>query len=390
MIAEQKTTRVQDTYYYLLIGLIVLACACSIFAQIPDLNPSLRNLLNYFPWIIAVVYMLFYLNYINLTHFKLLLLPSVVLFMYVLGMFFGLSYNFNSVRSLLISSLVFCVGVLLGENIPQKHYKFILKTITVVTLIFALYLYVEVLGGGSIYTERETGVTGKNSLSLIVIVPAVLMLYSSDIFPKLRWVFIPFLIFLVILIGSRTSMICALGALIGKVFVGNRSRREKIIYSIALIVVIYLFVINESIYDRVINQIFLQGKELNEENLDKITSGRTEMQKGFSETFTTVWFIGGKGYSYENFYLDTLVKFGLFGAIPVFLFAFSPIYYFFKDFEDKTNKEIKVLILALNVLMLINGLGEELPPFGPGVKCFVLWLTFGYYIGFRYKLRGIK
>ena len=47
-------------------------------------------------------------------------------------------------------------------------------------------------------------------------------------------------------------------------------------------------------------------------------------------------------------------------------------------------------MLALNVLMLISGIGEEMPPFGPGVKCFVLWLTFGYYIGSRYKINGEK
>ena len=387
MELEQKSTKVQDTYYYLLIGLIVLACACSIFAQIPELNLGLRNLLNYFPWIIAVVYMVFYINYINLKHFKLLLLPAVILFMYVLGQIFGVRYDFASLRCIFVSSLVFCVGVVLGENISKKHFRFILKAICVVTLFFALYLYVKVLGGGSIYTERDNGVIGKNSLSLIVTVPIVLMLYSTDVFPKLRWGFIPFLIFLVILIGSRTSMICALGALVGKVFIGNRSKKEKIIYTIALLIVIYIFIVNESLYDRVINQIFLQGKELNEENIDKITSGRTKVQKSFPDVFKTVWFTGGKPYMFENFYMDTLVKFGIFGAVPLFLFAFSPIYYFFKD-KEKDLKEIRGLTVVLCVLMLVNGLAEEMPPFGPGVKCFVLWLVFGYYIGLRYRIKG--
>ncbi len=390
MVNTQKTTRVQDTYYYLMLGLIVFACACSIFAQIPDLNLGLRNLLNYFPWIIAVLYLVFYVNYVNLAHFQLLLLPSVVIFMYLLGLFVGKSYDFNLFRALIITSLVFCVGVVLGENIPEKHFKLILKAICIVTLIFALYLYFQVLGGGTLYSDREEGVDGKNSLSLIVAVPIVIMLYTSDIFPRLRWGFIPFLVFLVILMRSRTSMVCALGALIGKVFIGNRSRKEKVLYTIALCIVIYLFVINEKMYDRVINQIFFRGKELNEENMSAITSGRSEMQKGFSQAFKWVWFVGGGGYAYENFYMDTLIKYGLFGAVPVFLFAFSPSIYFFKDFKDKQNKEFRALLLALNVLMLISGIGEEMPPFGPGVKCFVLWLTFGYYIGRRYKIKGEK
>ena len=382
---DKREQRVQDTYYYLLIGLIVLASACSIFAQIQEISQSIRSLLNYFPWMIAVVYMLFYLNHINVAHFKLVMLLGVALFMYILGLIFGMTYNFTSIYTYLISGLVYCVGVLLGENISKKHFKFILKAICVATLFFALYLYIAVLGGGTLYSERTTGVAGKNSLSLIVAVPIVIMLYTTDVFPKLRWAFIPFLTFLVILIGSRTSMICCLAALIGKVFVGNRNKKEKTVYTIALVIVLYLLVINESFYDRVVNQIFLQGRELNEENIDKITSGRTEMQKGFWSTFKQTWFIGGGGYAYENFYMDTLCKFGLVGAIPVFMFAFAPIYYFFKDFEENNHKDIRALIFALDILMLINGLGEELPPFGPGVKCFVLWIVFGYYIGLRYK-----
>ena len=387
---EKRGQRVTDTYYYLMIGLIVLAAACSIFAQIPELNQSIRNLLNYFPWMIAVVYMLFYLNHINLAHFKLVLFLAVPLFMYLLGILFGMGFNFTSIYTYLISALVFCVGILLGENISKKHFKFVLKAICVATLIYAVYLYFEVIGGGSIYTAEVGVVDGKNSVSLIVVVPIVIMLYASDVFPKLRWGFIPFLAFLVILIGSRTSMLCCLAALIGKVFVGNRSKQEKTIYTLALLIVLYLLFINDSFYDRVINEIFLQGKELNEENIDKITSGRTEMQKGFWPTFQQTWFVGGGGYAYENFYMDTLCKYGIVGAVPVFMFAFSPIYYFFKDFEVKEHRDIRALMFALNVLMLINGLGEELPPFGPGVKCFVLWLVFGYFIGLRYKDERVK
>ncbi len=386
---ERNEQRVNDTYYYLMIGLIVLAAACSIFAQIPDLNQSVRNLLNYFPWMIAVVYMLFYLNHINIAHFKLVLLLGVPLFMYLLGLIFGMAFNFTSIYTYLISALVYCVGVLLGENISKKQFKFVLKAICIVTLIYSLYLYIVVIGGGSLYTAN-IGVSGKNSVSLIVAVPIVIMLYTTDVFPKLRWGFIPFLAFLVILIGSRTSMLCCLAALIGKVFIGNRTKKEKTIYTIALVIIFYFLIINDSFYDRVVNDIFLQGRELNEESIDKITSGRTAMQEGFWPRFKQVWFVGGGGYAFENFYMDTLYKYGIMGAIPVFIFAFSPIYYFFKDFDNKEHRDISALVFALDVLMLINGLGEELPPFGPGVKCFVLWLVFGYYIGLRYKDKRIK
>lgn len=42
---------------------------------------------------------------------------------------------------------------------------------------------------------------------------------------------------------------------------------------------------------------------------------------------------------------------------------------------------ISKLEISIEFYTIVNGLFEELAPFGPGVKCFSLWFYFGFYIG---------
>ena len=49
--------------------------------------------------------------------------------------------------------------------------------------------------------------------------------------------------------------------------------------------------------------------------------------------------------------------------------------------KNKTNNKLKHLVFLLSIMLIVNGLFEELAPFGPGVKCFSLWFYFGFYIG---------
>ena len=47
-------------------------------------------------------------------------------------------------------------------------------------------------------------------------------------------------------------------------------------------------------------------------------------------------------------------------------------------------------MILLNILLLTNGLFEELSPFGPGVKCYLLWMITGIYLGLKVKKERIK
>ena len=375
----------KDVYYFVLIGLIIISSICSISIQVVELSQNIRNILNYLPWIITIIYMVVYLNYTNILHFKLLLLLFVPIGLALLGELMGMKYNANGIRAILITILIYAIGVVLGEYLEQKHFDIILKGIVIATLLVGLYTYFALLGGAGLY-KSKVGVFNKNALGLIFAVPVVIMLFNNNVFYKLKFVFIPFLVMLVILCASRTSMVCCLVAIIARIFIGNRNWKEKAFYTLVISGVIVFLFTNEAFYDRVITQIFFKGhEEVTEEDYYAVTSGRNEMIARFPSVIKDYWFIGGGGYAFENFYLDTILRHGLFGGIPLFIFVFSPIYYYFKDKKDKKTFEIRNMLLTLTILMLVNGLGESLTPLGPGVKCFVLWLSFGYFIGMRNK-----
>lgn len=375
----------KDVYYFVLIGLIIISSICSISIQVVEISQNVRNMLNYLPWIITIIYMVIYLNYTNIIHFKMMLLLLLPLGLAILGRFMGVSYDDSLTRALILVSIVFGIGILLGEYLEQKHFDIILKGIVVATLLVGLYTYFVLLGGAGLY-ESQVGIYNKNALGLIFAVPVVIMLFNNNVFYKLKFIFIPFLVMLVILCASRTSMVCCLVAIIARIFIGNRNWKEKAFYTVVISGVIVFLFTNKAFYDRVITEIFFKGhEEVTEEDYYHVTSGRSEMLKWFPAYFKQNWFIGGGSYAFENFYLDTLCKMGIVGAIPIFMFVFSPIYYFFKDRKEKNSFEIRNMLLALCLLMCINGLGEEMTPLGPGVKCFVLWLSFGYFIGMRNK-----
>jgi len=378
----------RDVYYYLVVALLVLSSACSIFSQLLIFPPNVRELLNYAPWVVTIVYMVIYLNYTNLTHFSLLLILIVPFGMVALGIIFGMSYDPALVRCLIVCALIYGIGVLLGEYLEPEYFNFILKGIVIATLLVALYTFFFIFGGN--FFAAGVGVDNKNALGLIFAVPIVIMLFNNSIFEKLKFVFIPFLVVLVILCASRMSMVCCLLAIVARIFIGNRNNKEKVFYTVVILSIIVFVFSNEKLYFRIVTEIFLKGhEEITEEDVYHITSGRSGAIKSFRYVLKDTWFIGGGGYAFENFYLDTINKFGIVGGIPIFIFVCAPTYYCIKDRKNESTRELRNLLLTLNVLMLINGLGEELTPLGPGVKCFVLWLTFGYYMGMRNKQREL-
>ncbi|HBJ98026.1 MAG TPA: hypothetical protein DDY82_03040, partial [Clostridiales bacterium] len=116
-----------------------------------------------------------------------------------------------------------------------------------------------------------------------------------------------------------------------------------------------------------------------------ITSGRTDGFKWLYENFKNIWFLGAgtPGDILENFYYYTLGVFGILGSIFAFSFVLSPLYFIIKDRKEKNDDNLRLNLFIITIVMLVGGLGEALCPFGPGVKCYLLWLIFGYYIGHR-------
>lgn len=388
-----KTERRKSIDYKLLYILVIASGACSITAQLPDIiaMPTLKSLLTYLPWLITAAYLFVMTTRIYYVDLKIFILPGILLAINVVGRVFDFVYRENYINAVIIACFVLLLGIILGLNVYKEDFNKVLYGYVICVILFAVYIYFVIFKGVALSQAESVKLEGgKNSSSMIILSGIVLLLYNDFILKRTKYLFVAFLSFLIILIKSRTIMACTFVAIIAKIFIGTKNLKSKILYIALLAVVYYLLMYQTDFYDIVIKRIFLKNKELNEENLDAITSGRVDRFKWVTDNFGNFWFIGsgGPGEVIENFYYYTLGVYGIFGSTFAFAFVFSPLYYIYKDRHEKNDGDLRLNLFVLLLVMAIGGIGEALCPFGPGVKCYILWLVFGYYIGHRNTRKG--
>ena len=86
-------------------------------------------------------------------------------------------------------------------------------------------------------------------------------------------------------------------------------------------------------------------------------------------------FFGNGNYYFDSFPIVTIVQYGIVGALPVFSFIAYLIFWSIKHLNRNDNYELCAFLMLFSYL--INCLFEAQPPFGPGAKCFLLWVVWG-------------
>lgn len=151
------------------------------------------------------------------------------------------------------------------------------------------------------------------------------------------------------------------------------SLRVRIFSTTLIAALVILVLLNDNLYDIVVNGILLSGRSA--ANLNDVSSGRViliqKCMEGISENF---WFGNG------NKYLDCmpvimLYQYGFIGAMMVFSFLIHIGWHvLFKIDRSPAN----LLAFLLFGCFMLNSLFEAQPPFGPGIKCFLLWVFIGF------------
>ena len=113
----------------------------------------------------------------------------------------------------------------------------------------------------------------------------------------------------------------------------------------------------------------------NADNADALSSGRLTF---FIIAFNKIpghWLIGSGEYYVDNLPLNFLVQYGIVGLAMTLVFLFIVFRKIWK------NRKINTLLnatMALYIGFLADGLFEAQTPFGPGIKCFSLWMFYGF------------
>ena len=76
----------------------------------------------------------------------------------------------------------------------------------------------------------------------------------------------------------------------------------------------------------------------------------------------------------DCFYVSVLVSYGLLG-IPAIIMAIAPFLWSICNLKKRSDIGLCFFTIAGSIFLI--SILEELAPFGPGTRCYILWLMWG-------------
>lgn len=380
----------RDNKLTIILGVI---CIISNISQAPIfLRLSFTKIIIFMSWLFLLGYILYKFKLGIDKHIQGILFLTLCFDLFITSAYIFttrnyLSSNFIYPVHLCVFILVvsYFVGLITDNEVMSKISNYYIWS----ALIVGVNIYFEVFRG--VDFENTTGYLygAKNSIGPIFLVAIILLLvYYKNSISIIKYLILSFFIILLILLKSRTTIIGLIIATIYYVLFIVKSNKVKIVILSGIIIFLFYIFNDEYLYDFFVNKIMLNGKL--DQGMDAISSGRLSHIDIFLEKFNGAYLIGyGKMYL-ESFPLAILISYGIIGSIPLFILSIKPLIISFKYRKNKKNNMLMKVVVLLTIVMLINGLFEELAPFGPGVKVYMLWLVFGLFLGRLAKERGVK
>ena len=300
---------------------------------------------------------------------------------FVLYYFAAQIMNENYGRSALpyatfLSLFVLLVGLMAGRHLDTEDIRRIGEYYLVGGIIVCVNVYFTYIYGNSIYGPSYL-YGSKNSVSQILLTAWILILLTKfnekGFWKRIFWLGIfCFLTWTLLALKSRATIIAIPILVMRYVFNGRVNKRTRNLLLLLLLAVVLLLLFSEKAYDIVVNQVLLSGRDAT--SATAITSGRSTEWKNFPAEFAEVWLFGAGRMKRESLILTALLEFGIFGGTILFLAVFPVLWGF--NCLKKVHPQY-MLFTSVAVSYAINGIFEQLAPFGPGVKCYFLWFLFG-------------
>lgn len=143
---------------------------------------------------------------------------------------------------------------------------------------------------------------------------------------------------------------------------------------VGTIMLIGFILINNNVYNNVVNGILLGARNAN--NLNDLSSGRLVRLLNNLPLLQNNLLLG-IGIKYiDCFPFAMILQYGIVGASIIFGFIIKLSNYILLKID--TNNKIHLATFLLFVTYMINSLFEAQTPFGPGAKCFLLWMMLGF------------
>ena len=269
------------------------------------------------------------------------------------------------------------IGSSIGKNITYNdleriYASYIISSFLVGLDVFNIYFL------GQDWNSRSYLYDEKNSFSQIMLTSWIFILFAKIQTSKFLSRIIYLLIFLfitleIVIMKSRATIIC-MPLVIGIAAANGKVSPRFKQFSILILIIFAFLMIDRDFSDFIINSILYGGRDSTD--INDISSGRSDEWVAFFDDWTNP-VLGVGRCKRESIILTALLEFGIIGGIPILLLAFYPVTFLLKNYRRYKSNIHFLIFTALAISYVLNGIFEQLAPFGPGVKCYFLWIMLG-------------
>lgn len=298
------------------------------------------------------------------------------LYYFVVGFFIPAYRDSALPTPILMCVFIAVVGAMLGESLDEQVIQNICTVYIISGLIVCLEVYIRY-----IYGQSLNGVfylyASKNSVSQILLTVWILILVLKigkvgRLKTAAYVAMFAFLTYCLFALKSRASIIGMPIVLICVLLSGKRNKFAKI-FVVLFLGTFAVLMLQDGFYDTIVNDILFAGRD--QTNLEAITSGRASEWESFWQDLNGNIFFGNGRMKRESIILTALLEFGFLGGSIIFAMVLYPIYWGLRHLSKRNA--VQLAFLAVSIVYALNGVFEQQAPFGPGVKCYFLWMMLG-------------
>lgn len=281
--------------------------------------------------------------------------------------------TYNICISIFILSVSYCYGMHVQSF--KRSFNNLAFFFFVASLIYGISVYVKYLVGADMFsTVYAYG--DKNSAAQIFLSACIILftLFKPSNFAQkiVAYSLIVILLYVMFVLKSRATLLGFFFVLGYFTFV-YKNKKVRYVFFLSIIAMCIYILSNPSFYRTLVEGILFANRDSTD--LNSLSSGRVEQLETCVDLFVSSPIIGIGNKYFDCFPIIILTQYGIMGAIIVFVFIANRI----KEcvYKLDLNNQLDLCAFLLMMTYMLNSLFEAQPPFGPGVKCFPLWMIWG-------------
>lgn len=363
-----------------------VAIFLTVISQLPIfVEYGITNELSIGIWILFLVRVIIK----NPFHFNNIQTPVrayVIFYIFVfVAYFFNNKYLTSEITyAMLVSLFMLLVGNLSSGLLCQQDIEKAFNAYIYATFILALTVYYSFLRGAD-YSSTFYAYNEKNSTGLIVMTAVIFITYTKvlnenkNFLHRLLYLIADLLLLVcIIIMQSRAVLVSILFFLIALLFSKQVGVGTKVLIIVGIFVGYLYLHSNVELWNDILNKYIYAGRVAGDMN--SLSSGRWIEWQRFGTHLEGNWLFGYGRARRESLILASILSFGVpMGCLVIWLGLYPVISG--RKFEKLYKSPQCVVFFTIAVCYAVNMFFEQLAPFGPGAKCFILWLLLGIYKG---------